>query len=66
MLKSGCLLEMIGTKIKLPETSMYGMMILIVFLAADVAKGWEFYGFINNLEDNLGVSVDVLTYEEVQ
>ena len=26
-------------------------------------QGWEFYGFINNLEDDLGVHVDVLTYD---
>lgn len=28
-------------------------------------RGWEFYGFINNLEDDLGVSVDVLTYDSI-
>ncbi|MCL1829350.1 MAG: nucleotidyltransferase domain-containing protein [Oscillospiraceae bacterium] len=29
-------------------------------------KGWEFFGFINNLEDDLGVHVDVLTYNSLQ
>jgi len=28
-------------------------------------EGWEFFGFINNLEDDLGVSVDVITYESL-
>jgi len=29
-------------------------------------KGWEFYGFVNNLEANLGVRVDVLTYNALK
>ena len=29
-------------------------------------QGWEFFGFINNLEDNLGVHVDVLTYDSLK
>ena len=29
-------------------------------------QGWEFYGFINNLEDDLGVSVVVLTYDSLK
>ncbi|MCL2050319.1 MAG: nucleotidyltransferase domain-containing protein [Lachnospiraceae bacterium] len=28
-------------------------------------KGWDFFGFINNLEDELGVHVDVLTYDSL-
>lgn len=27
--------------------------------------GWEFFGFINNLEDDLGVHVDLLTYDSL-
>ena len=29
-------------------------------------ESWEFYGFINNLEDDLGTSVDVLTYDSIK
>ena len=29
-------------------------------------QGWEFFGFINNLEDELGVRVDVLTYDSLK
>jgi predicted nucleotidyltransferase len=29
-------------------------------------KGWEFFGFINNLEDDLGVHVDILTYDSLK
>jgi len=29
-------------------------------------QGWEFFGFINNLEEDLGVSVDVLTYDALR
>ena len=29
-------------------------------------KGLEFFGFINNLEDELGVRVDVLTYNSLK
>jgi len=29
-------------------------------------QGWEFFGFINNLEDDLGVHVDVLTYDSMR
>ena len=29
-------------------------------------EGWEFFGFINNLEDDLGVHVDVLTYDSLK
>ena len=29
-------------------------------------KGLEFFGFINNLEDNFGVHVDVLTYDSLK
>jgi predicted nucleotidyltransferase len=29
-------------------------------------KGWDFFGFINNLEDDLGVRVDVLTYDALK
>jgi len=29
-------------------------------------QGWEFFGFINNLEDDLGVRVDVLTYDSLK
>jgi len=29
-------------------------------------KGLEFFGFINNLEDELGIPVDVLTYPSIQ
>jgi predicted nucleotidyltransferase len=29
-------------------------------------QGWEFFGFINNLEDNLGVPVDVFTYDSIR
>ena len=29
-------------------------------------KGWEFFGFINDLEDDLGTTVDVLTNDSVQ
>ena len=25
-------------------------------------QGWAFFGFVNNLEDELGVNVDVMTY----
>jgi predicted nucleotidyltransferase len=28
--------------------------------------GWEFFGFINNLEEELDVSVDVLTYQSLE
>ncbi|MCL2108739.1 MAG: nucleotidyltransferase domain-containing protein [Oscillospiraceae bacterium] len=28
--------------------------------------GWEYFGFINNLEDDLGVHVDVLTYDTLK
>ena len=28
--------------------------------------GWEFYGLINDLEDDLGVHVDVLTYNTLK
>jgi len=28
--------------------------------------GWEFYGLINDLEDDLGVHVDVLTYSTLK
>ena len=28
--------------------------------------GWEFYGFINSLEDNFGVHIDVLTYDSLK
>ena len=26
-------------------------------------QGWEIFGFINNLEDDLGIPVDVITYD---
>jgi len=26
-------------------------------------EGWEYYGFINHLEDSFGLHVDVLTYD---
>ena len=29
-------------------------------------QGWEFFGFVNNLEDGLGVHVDVLTYDSLR
>jgi predicted nucleotidyltransferase len=29
-------------------------------------QGWEFFGFINNLEDDLGVHVDVFTYDSLK
>ena len=29
-------------------------------------QGWEFFGFINNLEDDLGVHVDVMTYDSLR
>jgi len=29
-------------------------------------QGWEFFGFINALEDNLGVHVDVMTYDSLR
>ena len=29
-------------------------------------KGLEFYGFINNLEDEFGIRVDVLTYNSLK
>ncbi len=29
-------------------------------------QGWEFFGLINNLEDDLGVHVDVLTYDSIR
>ena len=29
-------------------------------------QGWEFFGFINSLEDNLGVNIDVLTYDSLK
>lgn len=29
-------------------------------------RGWEFFGFINNLEDVLGVHVDVFTYDSLK
>ncbi len=29
-------------------------------------KGWEFFGFINSLEDYLGVHVDVFTYDSLR
>ena len=29
-------------------------------------KGWEFFGFVNDLEDDLKVRVDVLTYESLK
>ena len=29
-------------------------------------KGLQFFGFINNLEDDLGVKVDVLTYDTLR
>jgi len=29
-------------------------------------QGWEFFGFINSLEDNLGTRVDVMTYDSLR
>ncbi|MCL2056445.1 MAG: nucleotidyltransferase family protein [Oscillospiraceae bacterium] len=29
-------------------------------------QGWEFFGFINSLEDDLGLNVDVLTYDALE
>ena len=29
-------------------------------------QGWEFFGFVNNLEDDLGIHVDVLTYDSLK
>jgi len=29
-------------------------------------QGWEFFGFISALEDDLGVHVDVLTYDSLK
>ena len=29
-------------------------------------QGWDFFGFINDLEDGLGVHVDVLTYDSLK
>ena len=29
-------------------------------------QGWEFFGFINHLEDDLGIHVDVLTYDSLE
>jgi len=29
-------------------------------------QGWEFFGFINNLEDDLGMHVDVITYDSLK
>ena len=29
-------------------------------------QGWEFFGFINNLEAGLGISVDMLTYDSLK
>ena len=29
-------------------------------------QGWEFFGFVNNLEDDLGVHVDVMTYNSLR
>ena len=29
-------------------------------------QGWDFFGFINNLEDDLGVHVDVMTYDSLK
>jgi predicted nucleotidyltransferase len=29
-------------------------------------QGWEFFGFVNDLEDDLGVRVDVLTYTSIK
>jgi len=29
-------------------------------------QGWEFFGFINDLEDDFGLPVDVLTYDALK
>ena len=29
-------------------------------------QGWEFFGFINNLENELGKNVDVMTYKSLK
>jgi predicted nucleotidyltransferase len=29
-------------------------------------QGWEFFGFINKLEDDLGIPVDVYTYDSIR
>jgi len=29
-------------------------------------QGWEFFGFVNDLEDDLGVRIDVMTYDTLK
>jgi predicted nucleotidyltransferase len=29
-------------------------------------RGWEFFGFVNSLEDGLGIPVDVFTYDSLK